>query len=333
MKSVIVDIHTKREVDVQKEIKEECSMNKGNAIQPGDMIGVVAPASPVKEEEVLKAKEALEAAGYRVLLGETCFTTYGGYLAGDAKIRAQEIHEMFTNDEVDAILCLRGGYGTPQLLNLLDYEVIASNPKLFIGYSDITALHIAFRQYANLATVHGPMASAFPTLDSYSRACLLHAMTTTEPLGEIKNPAQEEIKVLVEGTATGEIVGGNLSLIANTLGTPYEIDTKDKILFLEDVREAPYNVDRMLTQLALARKFSEAAGIVLGTWEECVPKDEEKSFSVEDLFREIIAPFAKPTIYNLQIGHSDINIAIPFGVKANLDATNQKLTIVENVAK
>lgn len=308
-------------------------MNKGKAIQPGDTIGVVAPASPVKKVEVIAAKEALEKAGFAVVLGETCFMKYGGYLAGDRIARVNEIHAMFRDKKIDAILCLRGGYGTPQLLAHLDYELIKRHPKLFIGYSDITALHTAFRQKANLATVHGPMASAFPKLDDYSKSYLLKVMTENHALGAIANPPTEPIHCLVEGKVTAPIVGGNLSLITNTLGTDYELDTKGKILFLEEVGEAPYTVDRMLTQLALAGKFDDTVGIVLGTWEECEPKEKNDSFTVEDLFSEIVKPFNKPTIYNIQIGHSDVNLALPFGVEATLDATNKTLTINESVTR
>lgn len=307
-------------------------MKKGRAIAFGDTIGIVAPASPVSEEEVIKAKEELENIGFRVKLGKTCFEKYGGYLAGNAESRVHDLHAMFLDENIDAIMCLRGGYGTPQLLRLLDYDIIANNPKLFVGYSDITALHIALHKYAGLATIHGPMASSFPTLDSFSKDYLLQALMRSDPLGKIENPEGEEIYCLVEGEAKGQLVGGNLSLISSTLGTPYEIDTRGKILFLEDVREEPYVIDRMLTHLALAGKFNDAAGVVLGTWEDCDPKSNPESFKVVDLFEKIIAPFSKPTIYNLQTGHGDINIALPLGVEASLDATKGVLIIEESVS-
>jgi muramoyltetrapeptide carboxypeptidase len=309
-------------------------MKKGKALKPGDTIGVVAPSSP-KPEIVPQAKEELEALGFRVKLGETCFQTYGGYLAGTPQLRARELNEMFADPEVDAIICLRGGYGSPQILPLLDYDCIAENPKLFVGYSDITALHTALGQRAGLATVHGPMASEgiAHTLDPLSRDYLLRAMTSAEPLGPITNPEGEEMVCLVEGEACGPIVGGNLSLLSALMGTPYELDTRGKLLFLEDVGEEPYRVDRMLTQLALAGKFEDAAGILIGTWTDCRGSKYPNGFGVLDVFREIVVPFGKPTIWNLQAGHGFYNFALPFGVQASMNATAGILIVEESVTE
>ncbi|MFY0546134.1 S66 peptidase family protein [Brevibacillus sp. H7] len=309
-------------------------MKKGKPLLPGDTIGVIAPSSP-KPEIVPTALAELEALGFQVKLGETCRQTYGGYLAGPAEWRAKELNAMFADPEVDGIMCLRGGYGSPQILPLLDYECIADNPKLFIGYSDITALHTALGQRAGLATLHGPMASAgiAHTLDPVSRDYLLRAMTQAEPLGQIVNPEGEELVCLVDGEASGPIVGGNLSLVAALMGTPYELDTKGKLLFLEDIDEEPYRVDRMLTQLALAGKFSDAAGIILGTWTNCESKKYKDGFGVLDVFREIVVPYGKPTIWNLQAGHGFYNIALPFGVKASMNATDGILVIEESVVE
>ncbi len=165
-------------------------MRKGKALQVGDTIGLTAPSSPATPEVLAKAQSDLEALGFQVKVGESCRQTYGGYLAGHPQLRAEEINCMFADPEVDAIMCLRGGYGTPQLLPLLDYDCIAANPKLFIGYSDITALHTVFMQEAGLATLHGPMASAgiASEQDPWSRDYLLRAMTCPDPLGEIINP-------------------------------------------------------------------------------------------------------------------------------------------------
>jgi muramoyltetrapeptide carboxypeptidase len=310
-------------------------MNKGKALKPGDTIGIVAPSSPPKEtDSVRQAKEDLEALGFRVKLGETCYETYGGYLAGTPEHRAAELNGMFADPDIDAVMALRGGYGAPQILHLLDYDMIAQNPKLFIGYSDITALHTALRQQAGLATLHGPNASPglLSGTNEYTRECLLRAMTSPEPLGEIVNPPGEEIVCLVEGEACGEIVGGNLSLVAALAGTPYQVEAKGKLLFLEDVDEEPYRVDRMLTQLALAGTFAECAGVIIGTWTNCEPKKRE-GFTVLDVFRNIVATYQKPTIWNLQAGHGDNNAALPFGVQARLDATGCRLIIEEAVVR
>ncbi|RNB85694.1 S66 peptidase family protein [Brevibacillus panacihumi] len=309
-------------------------MNKGRAWRAGDTIGIIATSSPVDQELLPKAIAEVEALGYKVKVGETCKQSYGGYLAGTPEQRADGLNAMFADDEVDGILCLRGGYGAPQILPLLDYDCIAQNPKLFVGYSDITALHTVFGQNANLATLHGPMAASDLAhgLDDWSKSYLIRALSEPEPLGDLINPPGEEIVCMVEGCASGPVVGGNLTLVAALMGTPYQLDTRGKLLFLEEIDEEPYRVDRMLTQLALGGVFEDCAGVILGTWTNCEPKKRE-GFSVWDVVRNIVVPYEKPTIWNIQIGHGAVNMALPFGVEATLDATAGKLTIEESVTR
>lgn len=309
-------------------------MNKGKAWRAGDTIGIIATSSPVDQELLPKAIAEVEALGYRVKVGETCKQSYGGYLAGTPEQRADGLNAMFADDEVDGILCLRGGYGAPQILPLLDYDCIAQNPKLFVGYSDITALHTVFGQNANLATLHGPMAASDLAhgLDDWSKSYLIRALSEPEPLGELINPPGEEIVCMVEGCASGPVVGGNLTLVAALMGTPYQLDTRGKLLFLEEIDEEPYRVDRMLTQMALGGLFEDCAGVILGTWTNCEPKKRE-GFSVWDVVQNIVVPYQKPTIWNIQIGHGAVNMALPFGVEATLDATARKLTIEESVTR
>ncbi|WNC16148.1 LD-carboxypeptidase [Brevibacillus brevis] len=307
-------------------------MNKGKALRAGDTIGVVATSSPATEEVLVKSIAVLESWGYKVKVSGTCRETYGGYLAGTPEQRAFELNAMFADDEVDGIMCMRGGYGAPQILSLLDYDCIAQNPKLFIGYSDITALHAAFGQQAGLATLHGPMATSDIAhgLNDWSKQYLMRAMTRPEPLGQILNPPGEELVCLVEGVASGPIVGGNLALVAALMGTPFQLDTRGKLLFLEDIDEEPYRIDRMLTQLALGGLFDDCAGVIIGTWTDCEPKKRE-GFTVWDVFQNIVIPFQKPTIWNVQIGHGTTNMALPLGVEATLDASGCRLTIEESV--
>ncbi|WP_031305515.1 S66 peptidase family protein [Brevibacillus panacihumi] len=309
-------------------------MNKGRAWRAGDTIGIIATSSPVDQELLPKAIAEVEALGYKVKVGETCKQSYGGYLAGTPEQRADGLNAMFADDEVDGILCLRGGYGAPQILPLLDYDCIAQNPKLFVGYSDITALHTVFGQNANLATLHGPMAASDLAhgLDDWSKSYLIRALSEPEPLGDLINPPGEEIVCMVEGCASGPVVGGNLTLVAALMGTPYQLDTRGKLLFLEEIDEEPYRVDRMLTQLALGGVFEDCAGVILGTWTNCESKKRE-GFSVWDVVQNIVVPYEKPTIWNIQIGHGAVNMALPFGVEATLDATAGKLTIEESVTR
>src|SRR5690625_2462797 len=231
---------------------------------------------------------------------------------------------MFRSSQIDGIMCLRGGYGTSQLLPLLDYELIKKRPKVFVGFSDITALHIALLQKANLVTFHGPtMSRGLHHLSKRTQHYLLQAVTSANPIGEIINEDEEQsIKSLTNGIASGQLVGGNLSLMTATMGTPYEIDTKNKILLIEEVNEDPYRIDRMLTQLALAGKLTDAAGIVHGTRHGCLPKDKQGYFSVNDLFDEIIKTFNKPTIYDVRSGYGPVNITLPLGIQATVDASN-----------
>lgn len=306
-------------------------MIKPKALQPGDLIGIIAPASPAPEEKVKLAIEQVEALGFRVKMTQSCYEKHG-YLAGTDDRRAEDLNLMFRDPEVKGILCLRGGYGTPKILNKIDWAAIKANPKVFCGYSDITALHLGMNQISGLVTFHGPMAASDIAggMDDYSKDYWLRALTQTAPLGEISNPAGEEIHCLVPGEASGELVGGNLALVAATIGTPYEIDTKGKILFLEDIGEEPYRVDRMLTQLALAGKFADAVGIVLGDWNDCDPAKPEQSLSLLEVFTEIVVPYGKPMIYNLQAGHCTPKVTLPFGVRAVLKAEEKVLVIEES---
>jgi len=300
----------------------------------GDTIGLTAPASPTKAENVPKAIQVIRELGFEVKVGKSCYEEYGGYLAGPPENRAEELNNMFSDPEIDGILCLRGGYGTPQILPFLDYDKIAQNPKLFIGYSDITALHTVFLQKCGLATVHGPMATSdLLDGDDFTKTSLLRVLMDPTPLGAIHNPEEEEIFSLVDGVAEGQIVGGNLCLVTALMGTPYELDTKGRILFLEDVGEEPFKIDRMLNQLALAGKIEDAAGIIFGTFTESESPNYTHGFTTIDVFKNIVAPFGKPTIHNLQAGHSNTKITLPFGVKAKLDATNRSLIIEESVVQ
>ncbi len=303
-------------------------MIKPKRLKRGHILGIVAPASPTSKEKIEKACEKLSQMGFRVVVGKNCHSQYG-YLTAEDKLRAEELNSMFTNKDIDGIICLRGGYGTPRILDLLDYELIKNNPKVFVGYSDITSLHIALNKYADLVTFHGPMAASDIAGDfsDFSRDSLLNAISSDEFNPIIRN-ATEEIKTINGGIAVGQIIGGNLSLLTSTLGTPYEIDTKGKILFIEEIGENTYKIDRMLTQLRLAKKLEEAEGIILGNFNNCLPSDQG-DFSLEEVFEQIIKPLNKPTIYNLQAGHCDPAITIPFGVKARLDATKQEITILE----
>lgn len=304
-------------------------MIKPKKLKLGDTIGIVAPGSPTTEEKVEKAYEKLKEMGFKVKLGKSCYSKYG-YLAGRDELRAEDLNSMFRDTEVDGIICLRGGYGTIRILELLDYNLIRANPKVFVGYSDITVIHIAINQISNLVTFHGPMAASdlAGDISKFSLESLFNSILHEDFDGNLKNPT-EELITINGGVAEGQIIGGNLSLIASTIGTPYEIDTKGKILFIEEIGEEPYRIDRMLNQLKLSNKLQEAEGIILGNFSNCMPEDPDMSLTLEEVIDDLIRPLNKPTLYNLQAGHCDPNITIPFGVRVRLNADRKEIVVLE----
>jgi muramoyltetrapeptide carboxypeptidase len=214
------------------------------------------------------------------------------------------------------------------MLPYVNYEIIKSKPKIFLGYSDITALHIALHQKSDMVTFHGPVVGS--ELTEYTQQWLIRALTRPEPLGEITNPSDGPIiKTITDGEASGNLVGGNISLIAATIGTPYEVDTRDKILFIEEVDDPPYLIDRNLTHLWLAGKLQEAAGIIVGEIVRSKPRDYDASLSIWDVLRDRIGSVGKPAIYGLCCGHGTHHLTLPLGVRARLDATQGRLWIEE----
>ena len=306
-------------------------MNKARALKKGDTIGLIAPSSPTSIENVEKAKKTIIDMGFRVKVGNSPYENYG-YLSGVDKIRANDIEDMFRDDEVDGIICLRGGYGTPRILDHIDYDVVRENPKVFVGYSDITALHIAFNQIADLVTFHGPMVTSdmIDEFDEFSKESLLENITNVEANRKIENPQGLKLSGINEGIAEGSIIGGNLSLIAATIGTPYEVDLKDKILFIEEIGEEPYRIDRMLNQMRLAGKFEETNGIILGDFKNCECKKHSDSLTLEELVVEYIKPCKKPILFNLKSGHCVPMVTLPFGVKVKIDSKKNEIEILES---
>jgi muramoyltetrapeptide carboxypeptidase len=305
---------------------------KPKALAQGDTLGLIAPSGCVQEpDRVPRAAARLVELGFRVKTAPGCGFSWG-YLAGKDAVRAADLNAFFADPEVDGIVCLKGGYGTPRILDAVDYPSIAGNPKVFVGYSDITGLHLALGKKSGLVTFHGPMPGSdmLPEFDDSSRAGWLAALTATDPLGLLENPGGVLLSRLVGGTARGPIAGGNLSLIAATMGTPYEIDARGKILFFEDVDEAPYRVDRMLTQLRLAGKLDQCAGILLGDWKDCTPKEGKPSLTLMQVFEEVLAPSGKPIAYGFRAGHCKPALTFPFGVEAVLDADAGTLEFVES---
>lgn len=308
----------------------------GKKLKFGDTLGFIAPSGAVRTEGAIeRAVQETERMGFKVKLGESAGQKYG-YLSGTDELRARDINAMFADDEVDAIVCLRGGYGAMRLMDKIDYDLIARHPKIFVGFSDITALHIALLNRCGLATFHGPMAAANwagKPLDDFSRDSMYRSLMNAEPAGELSNPPEYPRQMVNLGQAEGLLVGGNLMLIASSLGTPWEIDTKGRIIFIEEVGERTYCVDRMLTQLRLAGKFDECAGVVFGDFTDCPVEYPEFGLTLEEIIRDVVAPCGKPIFTGLRCGHCTPKLTLPFGVKCRMDAEKCTLTVLESAVR
>jgi muramoyltetrapeptide carboxypeptidase len=313
------------------------SVVKPRVLRPGDTVGLIAPASYTFDLWRLDdAAARVEALGLKPKFGKHV-RGRRGFLSGSDDERLEDLHAMFSDADVAAVFALQGGYGTPRLLDRIDYGLIRRNPKILLGYSDITGLHIAIGRKSGLVTFHGP--NMIGTLPPRTLELLKRALFVSEPLGSVANPEEQDVlnvefplRTVTPGVARGRMVGGNLSLITATMGTPYEIDTRDRILLLEDTGEAPYRIDRMLVQLKLAGKLQEAAGIVFGTCSDCTPSRSsfELTLSLSEVLTEILGPLGKPVLVGLLFGHTKEKSIIPFLVEAELDAGARRLTILES---
>lgn len=305
-------------------------MIRPKPLQKGDKVAIISPASPSDKNLIDKCIASLNELGLKVVIGESCLSEHG-FLSGTDDIRANDINCMFADKNIKGIFALRGGYGCARLLDLIDFKLIKKNPKIFIGYSDITALHIAINQKSKLITYHGPMISTelIKGLDEYSADYYKKFIFEHEKIEELLNPEGNSLEIINNGIASGELIGGNLSLICSSLGTKYEINTKNKILFLEEVDEVPYKVDRMLTHLKQSGKLKEANGIILGAFTNCIAPNNKKSLSLQEVFNDIILPLKKPTISNLACGHCLPTLTLPLGEKVLLDANNKKIKILK----
>lgn len=302
----------------------------GKKLKKGDTIGIIAPASCTTYEKVLEAKKNIEDMGYQVILGECTKKQWYSY-AGTDEERAEEINSFFADKNIDAIICMRGGYGSNRLIELLDFEVIKRNPKIFVGYSDITTLHIALNEKANLITFHGPMAVSNFTgnynRDTYEN--FIEILSNSKYEQSIKN-ITKELKVLNEGRAKGKLVGGNLATLIATLGTEYDLDYNGKILFLEEIGEKTYKIDRFLNQLKKHGVFEKIEGLVLGDFKNCI-QDSEKDMTLLEVFQNYFKELKKPVIYNFESGHSEPMLTLPLGAICEIDTYNKELKVLERV--
>ena len=307
---------------------------KPKRLAAGDTVALVSPASAAFEADDLSfAREQLEAIGLKVVIGPHAYDRHG-YFAGKDRDRADDINRMFADDRIAGIVCYTGGWGSPRILPYLDYDLIARKPKVFIGFSDITALLNAIHQRTGLVTFHGPVGGS--TFDPYSVENFRRVVMTPEPAGVLAQPQkrptdlvdrQNRVLRLAPGKATGRLAGGNLTLIASLMGTPYEVDTNGAIVLLEDIREDLYRIDRMLTQLALGGKFERAAGIAFGRCSQCGYSGP--TFSLEEILRDRFGGRSTPAVSGLSFGHIEQKLTLPIGLTATLDADAGTLSLDE----
>lgn len=312
---------------------------KPERLRSGDVVGIVAPGSPANgPDDVDRFAAVLTKLGFQPRLAPNIHKRLG-YLAGDDHARASDLMAMFDDPTVKAILCARGGYGSGRLLQLLDYRAIKRHPKIFIGFSDITALHCALQIHSRLVTFHGPTLNTDLTSGNstgFSLQSLLKTVTQSTAPGGICDDATRKasaITILHKGTATGPLIGGNLSVLSNLIGTPFQPRFKNAILFFEDVNEKPYRFDARLTQLLNAGLLQQVAGVAIGTNSNCEDPDAAKSSeyyqTLADVLRDRLLPLGVPVVMNLPFGHVRDNATLPMGLPATLDAVNGDLLINE----
>ncbi|HEY0064830.1 MAG TPA: LD-carboxypeptidase [Telluria sp.] len=303
----------------------------------GDTIALLAPGGHTDEDGIAMAVARIEALGFKVRLSPNLRAVQGLY-AGSVQQRVDDVHAMFLDPQVKALWCIRGGSGCISILNALDYALIRRHPKILLGFSDITALHLALYRKAGLVSFHGPVATS--SVDSvYATRHLLSVLMDPQPVYVIpmaqENAAravqepQFAIRTSTHGKAEGPLLGGNLSLVSALMGTPYAADFRKAILFIEEANEAPYRIDRWMTQLDLAVGLRHAAALMMGVCQKCVPADEEPSLSTDQTLDLHLQPLAIPAVRGYSFGHIRDQFTLPVGIRARLDTLSQTLTLLE----
>ena len=296
------------------------------ALRAEGVIGLIAPAGPAVLD-VEKAGQWMRARGYELRIFGGVYER-DGYLAGSDKVRLHDLHAAFADPQIDAVFCLRGGYGTPRLLDQVDFDLLRANPKPFVGYSDITALHLAINRHAGFVTFHGPMLNAdlLGGKQQPTESSLFSMLRGQLGAGSVlAHPVAFPLTTIGPGIACGRLLGGNLSMIAAVMGTPYEIDAEGIILLIEDVNEPLYRIDRLLTHLRLAGKLAQVAGVLVG---DVAGVD---TVALERLLKQTFEPLGIPVLAGWRSGHCDPNLTLPMGALVRLDAGNKELVLEQDV--
>lgn len=300
-----------------------------NPLFAGARVALIAPSGPVSETALDAAVANVRALGLEPVVFSSC-TMRPGYLAGYSRERADDFMNAFADPSIKGVFCVADSYGAQRILERIDWDEIRKNPKVFCGSGDASVLHMMLNQRCDFATYYTPVSvSAWADMDEYTKTSLTNAIFgVREPV--IANPEQRAMHTIAKGVSHGTLTGGNLTVLAATLGTPYEINTKDKILFLEDFNKSPRSIDRSLLMLKQAGKLRCCAGIILGAFASCKPlAGEEDVMTLGDVFTDLLLDEGKPILGSAQCGHVAQTLSLPFGVNLNLDATNCALRVLE----
>ena len=297
-------------------------------LHKGDEVALIAPSGPQPQDRLKHAEKSVQDFGLIPRLYPTCMKKHG-YLAGTDMERARDLTDAFMSSEIKAVICMRGGYGAQRLLEYVDFDDIAASGKPLYGYSDITALHIEMNR-RGVVSWHTPMPGTewYKGLDQFTGDSVYKALFGPLPEKLVNPENAGSLKTLIPGKTEGILCGGNLTLASSSIGAFYEIDTKGKILFLEDTEESPYRIDRMLLQLRHAGKFEDCAGVIFGTFTDCEPSNAETSLSVDEVINELAYKIKKPVISGFQCGHVMPTACLPLGVRVLLDADNAEINVL-----
>ncbi len=305
-------------------------------LKTGDVIGIIAPASaPVDPTKLENGIRYIEKNGFRVELGKN-ISKIDGYLAGTDQERADDLNLMFKTKNVKAIFCLRGGYGASRILDKINYKLIRSNPKILVGYSEITALQLAILQKSGLVTFAGPMvATDFGNeITSYTEDFFWRIVSSNKKIGRLKYPDDDKLVSITKGGASGRIIGGNLSVFVALIGTDYFPDLKGRILMIEEVDELPYKVDRLLNQLRLLKVFKQIKGIILGRFVDCIEHDTSKrTLTLGEVMEDYMKDLKIPVLYTFPHGHIKDKVTVPFGINIKMNASKGFVEYLESAVK
>lgn len=304
---------------------------KPQKLRPGATIGIAAPASPMKQPgDLERGIRYLESLGYRTVTGAAVHERYG-YLAGRDEQRAEDLNAMFRRKDIDAIFCVRGGYGSPRILNMIDYEAISRNPKIFVGYSDISALQLAIFKKTRLVTFSGPMVAIefAGEVDARTEAHFWRMLTDANPAGTLPPLEGEAYQMAVPGEAEGPLLGGCLSLVSGLCGSPYQPDLDGKIFIFEDVGEKLYQVDHSLAQLKNAGALEGVTGVIVGDLLESAPDHPQDSLALQEILQDYFADKGIPVLYNFNYGHGKVKYTIPIGTMVRLRSESNQVEFLE----